>query len=326
MHGTGNRRRAWLRAGVTLTVSLAIAGAGGCRRKPAEERFKYDLGALRQTDPALVTHREARQLPVPIEDACGLALDGADRIYVCGYDAVAVLATNGEAPRILTLVEPARCLAVDDDGSLYLGGGDRLTVLAADGRRRGGWALVNTQALITAVALADDAVYVADAGNQTVLKYDRTGRLLATLGARAGGRVGQGFVVPSPCFDVAVARDESLWAVNPGRHRLENYGPAGTLNATWGQAGMAIEGFCGCCNPAHIALLPDGGFATSEKGLARIKTYSPQGQFRGVVATTEALGEGNAGLDLAADTAGRILALDTRANVVRIYEAVTPGR
>ena len=87
------------------------------------------------------------------------------------------------------------------------------------------------------------------------------------------------FVIPSPHFDLVAGPDETFWVVNPGKRRIESYSRPGELQSMWGQAGAALADFFGCCNPAHLALLPDGRFVTSEKGIPRIKIYSEAGEF-----------------------------------------------
>ena len=52
----------------------------------------------------------------------------------------------------------------------------------------------------------------------------------------------------------------------------------GTLLGYFGEPGTAPGAFCGCCNPAHFALVP-GGFVTAEKGINRIKRLNEKGEF-----------------------------------------------
>jgi hypothetical protein len=61
-------------------------------------------------------------------------------------------------------------------------------------------------------------------------------------------------VIPSPYFPLQKAGDGTLWVVDTGRHRFVNFTPDGRVIASWEKAGMAIDGFCGCCNPTHFAL------------------------------------------------------------------------
>jgi hypothetical protein len=137
------------------------------------------------------------------------------------------------------------------------------------------------------------------------------------MDGRLKGREDAGFVVPGPWFSVAASADE-LWVVNPGRQRVERY-TEGLRTNTWGIASMEAEGFCGCCNPTHLVLLPGGGFVTSEKGIPRVKVYDTHGKLRSMVAGADAFEEGTTGLALAAAPHGRILVLDPVRGQVRSF-------
>ena len=83
---------------------------------------------------------------------------------------------------------------------------------------------------------------------------------------------------------------------------------------------MNIDGFSGCCNPAHMAILSDNSFVTSEKGLPRIKIHDQHGQFVGVVAPPSLFGKTTTAPDLAVDGQDRIYALDIEHQRIRIFE------
>jgi hypothetical protein len=83
---------------------------------------------------------------------------------------------------------------------------------------------------------------------------------------------------------------------------------------------MQTEGFSGCCNPAYFTFLPDGRFVTSEKGLVRIKTYKPSGEFEGVVAAPAKFKDDGEAPDVAADSQGNIYALDFDKKMIRVFE------
>ncbi len=100
---------------------------------------------------------------------------------------------------------------------------------------------------------------------------------------------------------------------------MELYSPDGRLKRSWGKTAFAIDGFSGCCNPTHFALLPDGRFVTSEKGIPRVKIYAADGKFECVVAGREAFEPDVVGLGVAADAHGRILVLDPPARSVRVF-------
>lgn len=144
-----------------------------------------------------------------------------------------------------------------------------------------------------------------------------------------------GFIVPSPYFDLAIGLDERLHITNPGRLRVETYTLDGRFESSWGQAGMRIDRFCGCCNPVFMAVRKSGEFITSEKGLARINVYSAAGILRGAVAGPETLVEDKelarracldcsvgAGFDIAETSDGHVLALDPYRKTVRSFETL----
>jgi hypothetical protein len=82
---------------------------------------------------------------------------------------------------------------------------------------------------------------------------------------------------------------------------------------------MEIDGFCGCCNPTDIAVLPDGRVVTAEKGIPRVKILDRDGTLSCVVATPDDLSAAASGLDLAIDTGGRVLVLDRQARLLRVF-------
>ncbi|MBC8343367.1 MAG: hypothetical protein H8E61_05260, partial [Bacteroidetes bacterium] len=104
------------------------------------------------------------------------------------------------------------------------------------------------------------------------------------------------------------------------RHAFEAYDFTGSLISSWERTSMSIEGFSGCCNPTHMAILSNGSFVTSEKGLERVKIHLPSGDYDCLVAGPESFDEGTKGIDLAVDSKDRIILLDPYNGNVRIYE------
>ncbi len=106
--------------------------------------------------------------------------------------------------------------------------------------------------------------------------------------------------------------------MNPRLLHVEVYTGKGEYETAWGKGSPSVADFFGCCNPAHLAVLPDGSIVTAEKGMPRVKIYSADGRFQTVVAGPAQLTV--TPTDLATDRQGRVLVLDGRAAKVRIFQ------
>jgi hypothetical protein len=166
---------------------------------------------------------------------------------------------------------------------------------------------------------------VGDAGSRVVLRFDRAGTVLARIGESDPTRGIDGLNIPSPYMDAAFADDGTVWVANTGMHRLESYTGDGEITGYFGEPSAAVTGFCGCCNPSHFAIMPDGRFVTSEKGKPRTKICDADGEVEEVVAPASAFTRDVLGLDTAVDASGRIFVLDPPARKLRVFERKADG-
>jgi hypothetical protein len=320
-----NLKKDKILTGTILAVSLAGILFFGYRaiRDDAKEGqlnpFAYDIQSYEESGAELVLYSEEGRIPIALPWVSGIAVGPDDGIYVSGSDSVLIFENDG-TPRFSFNTEgPVRCLAVDKNNVMYLGMGDHVEVYDPKGKKQAHWESLGEQAIITSITISTKNVFIADAGNKIVWKFDRSCSNLQRIGGKDEAKDIPGFIIPSPYFDVAIDPDGFLWAANTGHHSLENYSADGNFRSSWGEYGMEIQGFGGCCNPSHFAILEDGSFVTSEKGLPRVKVYNRIGYLVSVVAPTEKFTEGTVGLDLAVDSAQKIYVLDPMQKLVRIF-------
>ena len=283
----------------------------------------------RQIDPALIQYEQIGEIRLPMEQARALAVGPDDRVYVGGENAIHVFEPDGTRHSEISLSGRPTCLAVGGKehrfpGRVYAGMTDHVEVVHVDGTTKKSWESSAEKALLSSIAVAEEDVFVADARNATVWRYDPDGKLKHRIGDRDPARNIPGFVVTSvsPYFDLAVAHDGLLRVVNPRALRIETYTFDGDLETFWGTGASTIDGFFGCCNPSHIAILSDGRFVTVEKGIPRVKIYDGQGNFECVVAGPDQLSVGatDSPPDVAGDGQDRVLILDYRARCVRVFQ------
>lgn len=306
-------------SGLALEGRLGRLAAADAGRNP----FAYDVEKFRKVDPKLVGYERAGHFRCPRPEARRLALGPKDRLHVAAGSQVLAVDERGNVLSELPASGPARALAVSADGMVYVGLKDRVEVYDPKGKRLAQWEPVTGRPFLTGIAVGPRDVFVADAGNRVVLRYDLAGKLVRRIAEKDPQRDIPGLVLPSPFLDVEIAPDGLLRVNNPGRHRVEAYTFNGDLELSWGKPSNAIAGFCGCCNPINLAVLPDNRVVTFEKGLPRVKVYEPDGTFACVVAGPELFGDTAkeesimsaddfkyGGLDGVVDSQGRVHVLD----------------
>ena len=323
---------------VVLAISVGLASlllldVTGDQGSGLRSDFRYDVSELIKTDPALVMYIESlKPITTAQKDTSAIAIDTNDNIYVAGGDRILVFDDSGKRIKQFPINGKVRGLAISATGKIYAGYQNHIEVLKSDGILLSKWDDLSDRAVITSIAIAGDDVFVADAGNRVVYRYDLDGNIINEIGRKNPDRNIPGFVIPSPYFDLAIASDGLLRVVNPGAHHIEAYTFDGDLEFAWGKTSAAIEGFCGCCNPVNFAILSDDSFITCEKGLTRVKQYDQDGKFIGVVAGTQQLIDPKlaricetpaqcqvGGFDIAVDSKDRVYVLDTMRNTVRIF-------
>ena len=333
-----------IQSGVLTGIVLAVAiGAGvvafflfdaSGTKKTLGPEYTYDIEKYAKIDSSLILYQQTGEpIATDFQTTHAIALDGAGNIYIAGDSKVVQYDSAGKLLKKIELPKEPTCIEIDVDGNLIVGMSNVIAILDSQGKTVQEWTAPTAVSLQTSIAADKDYVFAADALNKLVWCYDREGNVVNKLGQKDVDRNIPGIVVPSPYFDIAMYPDGLLRVVNPGRHWIEAYTVDGDREWFWGTSGVDIKGFSGCCNPVSLAILPDGGFVTAEKGLVRVKVYGADGEFVGVVAGPDQLGwieplrvcktpeECKAkGFDVAVDKAGRVYILDTLRNVVRIFE------
>jgi hypothetical protein len=130
------------------------------------------------------------------------------------------------------------------------------------------------------------------------------------------------FVLPSAYFDVALKDDNSFFVANTGQRRIESRNAEGSMGEYFGSPGLAPEAFCGCCNPAHFAVIP-GGFITAEKGINRIKILNEKGEFVELVSSKNSFAPA-VPLDVASADGKTIYAANPADSKIYVFKRKTP--
>jgi hypothetical protein len=201
-----------------------------------------------------------------------VTISSSESIYLGGDAWVSSYDKNLNLLWNLKTSRPVTALSVSGD-TLYASTIETIYIISTGGRLIDEWGPFEDNGIITSVTSTDNFVAFADAGNKIVIVLTKKGEVKSMI-----GKTGEPFIIPSPYFDVVLTGDNTLYIANTGNRRIETRNTEGSLQRFFGLPGTAPEAFCGCCNPAHFATIPDG-FVTAEKGINRIKILDMKGKF-----------------------------------------------
>jgi hypothetical protein len=306
---------------VLAVVIVGIIAGDYLSNKPDKSGpnpYEYNVDNFKVVDSTLIGFRETKNFKIDFEKPAAIAIEN-NIIYLAGDTKVQQIDLSGKLLREFPLTENPVTLDIFQD-KMFVALKNQVLVYDLSGTLQKSWTPLDTNSLFTSIAAAGQNVFVADAGRRKVIRYSSDGKKLSEFDGKAAEGELHGFIIPSPFFELDINPDGDLWVVNPGLHALENYTENGNLREHWNNSSMMTEGFSGCCNPAHFTFLPDGRFVTSEKGLVRIKTYKPSGEFESVVAAPAKFAEEGKAPDIATDTNGNVYALDFDRKMIRVFE------
>ncbi len=304
--------------GIIITI-IILDFLGNRPNNRGDNPYEYNVEEFKAVDASLIHYKETKNIPLGDIIARGMDIFKGD-IYITGQNFLQVIQINGVKKLNVELEETGICLLVKEE-FIIVGLQQKIILFDHEGHILNSWMPDKETTYITSLAMKDDILYVADAGNRRVLRYNIDGTYIGEFEGKSESEAGHGFIIPSPHFDLVVNSYDELWVVNPGKHALENYTDEGDLRGFWESSSMKIEGFTGCCNPAEIAVLRNGSFVTAEKGgMVRIKIYSQSGQLESVVAAPEKFVEEGKAPEVKVDENDIIYALDFDKKMIRVFE------
>lgn len=286
-------------------------------KRPANP-FEFNHVQYKSVDSTIVHYKETKNFKLKMNEPIGLAFAN-EKLFLLADTNLHIITSEGKELKNNKLPNIPSAITVSND-FIYIAFSDIIARFDINGKLLSSWKPLDKRTVITSMAVKGKILFAADAGNRRVLRYSTAGTLLGSFNGKENKDEPHGFIVPSPYFALAVNAEGELWVVNPGKHSLGQYKDSGELRSFWTKDQEGIEGFYGCCNPAHFAFLADGSFVTSEKKITRIKIYKPSGELLCVVAPTEKFTEDGYAPDIAVSPQGDIYALDFDKKMIRLFQ------
>jgi hypothetical protein len=236
---------------------------------------------------------------------------GADRrgfVHAAGDREIKVFDDLGRLRRRWSTARPPLSVAVSPDGRVLSGEAGQVEIFDSTGRLLDTWRDEARLGLVTAAGFFKDHVFLADARDRSIRRYDSGGKHLNDIGN--DNRM-KGFLIPNGVVSFGVDAKGILHAANPGKHRVERYTPDGELLGHFGRFdGRDPAGFPGCCNPTNVAVTDGARVWVTEKAGPRAKVYDSGGGLLAVIAA-DVFDANCKNMSIAAGPRGRVYVADT---------------
>ncbi len=309
---------------IAIAVIIIRDFAVNKKGKNIENPYAFDISEYTKVNPSEILYSEIKTIALNVSVPKGITV-WEDKIILVAENILLQLNKTGEQLSKTILTSSPTCVTTSPSGNIWVGFRDKVSEYDKTGNQIQSWPSFNDRSVITSLAVSTDFVYVADAGNRVIYKCSKEGEILSRIGEKDEKKAIPGYVIPSPYFDVDLSEEGYLWAVNPGRHSFENYTNDGAIRSSWKKSSVKTEGFCGCCNPSHMAIMDDNSFVTSEKGILRIKIYDQHGEYKGVVAAPDQFDDDSLPSEVAVDNDGLIYVLDFKRKQIRVFQLKENG-
>ena len=185
-----------------------------------------------------------------------------------------IVSYDNQLNKLWQIETPTRITALAMNGdTLFAASEEVIYLVSPGGEIISEWGPYEANCIITSASANKDYLAIADAGNKIVFIIKKDGEVHAMI-----GHFSEKLLIPSPYFDVYLTEDNRLYMAHTGKFRIETWTTDGFFVSSFGEPGYGPEAFCGCCNPAHFTVVPQG-FVTAEKGINRIKILGAIGGF-----------------------------------------------
>jgi len=243
------------------------------------------------------THQEIDPLAIEFKRLSSLQLHSNGNLLACDKEAREIKVINSAGRQVATIKLEFGPEAIDvaPDGTIYCGGEGCVAHLDAGGkvletadmpeygepsggeRRR----MSSRGNLVSGIAVSQKDVFVCygtgwSMGSKSKLfRFDREleNPVLLAEGLRG---------CCQRC-DIAF-RSGVIYLAENAAHRVVSYNREGEVLGKWGERGRGeVERFGSCCNPMNLCFDGDGVIYTAESGMGRVKRFSTDGEFLGLV-------------------------------------------
>ena len=128
--------------------------------------WALDVDQYREVDPSLISHRETRNFSLGSLSPTAIWYYN-DKLYVTGAESLAIISRDGSGEGTFNII-PRSTSVVVAEGFILIADSTHVVKYDHGGALLQEWADLGERARITSMAVKEERVYVADAGNRRV--------------------------------------------------------------------------------------------------------------------------------------------------------------
>lgn len=260
----------------TGLVTASVIGAGTPAAKP--QPASHD----ESTTACIGVSKELR-----FKSLSWITVAGDGNLVACdrGADKVFVISPAGETKKTIDVPVSPAVVCMTGGNSICVAGTGKILVIGPDGT-------IAKTATAKEAGLPADAgpTGIAASGDDLFIAYCQIpGKQVSGAVYRLGSDLTGGRQIASGyrgcCGNLAIgAHDGKVYIAENAGHRVVVLDREGKVLKRWGKRSRTeVEGFASCCNPMALCIDRNGTVYTSESGPNRIKRYSTDGTFLGLV-------------------------------------------
>lgn len=282
-------------------------------KKELGEAYRFDYRKYLTIPEEFIVYREFKRIDIPEygRTSC-IAVNSKGEIFL-GIDNKVMIFDGAFLYKMIELEKYVNGIFISEgvNSGIFVSYGNSVSMFSFNGLKKYTWKLPSDKSIASGICANADYLFIGDAGEKVLWKYDFQGNFVKKR---------EGFILYSIANLDIVMDTNSILVAHSGIRKIEEYDYDLNLIRSWGKSSRSLDGFSGCCNPTHIALLGKEYLITTEKNIVRVKIYTKDGILKGTVASPLDFDQNIFSLDVASDKNGIIYILDPVMRKVRIFK------
>ena len=136
-------------------------------RKPPSAVLAEDYSLLKKIDSSQLGYIRIKQIETGIQNLSAITVTEDNSVYVCGGNQITQIAPDGKIKVILQIDSTAKCIAISGT-DLFIGTSSEIIHYNIDTKEQDVWKSYYNDSYITAIAINQNNIYVADANRRLV--------------------------------------------------------------------------------------------------------------------------------------------------------------